>query len=120
MTKCNVFILGALSLVLLAIPIATTAADVSGAPSLVKLAYPTLTTGALASARLAELPQDTILKSGQMKITQKDLNAEIAKAPEAIRPQLKRNLFFVLEKEATRMLLEYEAAGQTEQIGIRW
>lgn len=72
--------------------------------------YPFLATGALASARLAELPAGTILRSGEFKITQKDLDAEVGKSPVDVRPQLKRNLFFVLENLATRMLVEYEAA----------
>ncbi|MCE5314464.1 MAG: thioredoxin family protein [Armatimonadota bacterium] len=81
----------------------------------VKDTYPTLTSGALASARLVELPSGTILRSGQINLTQKDLDAEIAKSPEAIRSQLKRNLFFVLENKATQDFLEYEADAWTRQ-----
>ena len=77
--------------------------------------YPTLTTGALASARLVELPAGVILQSGQIKITQKDLDAEIGKAPQEVRPQLKRNLFFVLENKATQVFLDYEAADWAKQ-----
>ena len=77
--------------------------------------YPTLTTGALASARLMELPAGTILQSGQIKITQKDLDAEIGKAAKDVRPQLKRNLFFVLENKATQMFIDYEASNWAKQ-----
>jgi thioredoxin 1 len=45
-----------------------------------------------------------------VKITQKDLDAEIGKAPKDVRPQLKRNLFFVLENKAVGIFLEYEAS----------
>lgn len=110
MTKCSLLIRGVLPLALLTIPILAGAAGVPSTGQLVSNTYPTLTTGALAAARLTELPAGTILQSGKMKITQKDLDAEIGRAPEAVRPQLKRNLFFVLENKATRMFIEYEAS----------
>lgn len=100
---------GMVALVLPLAPAMTSAADAPGAVPLVKESYPTLTTGALASARLVELPAGTVLCSGEMKITQKDLDIEIGKAPVAVRPQLKRNLFFVLESKATQLILVYEA-----------
>ena len=104
-----------LSLALLTAPMAANAVDAPGSAQLVKDAHPTLATGALACARLAELPAGTILRSGQIKITQKDLDAEIGKSPEAVRPQMKRNLFFVLESKATQMFLNYEASDWAKQ-----
>lgn len=101
----HIVIRGMLSIALLTVSLAAGAGD---AP-LVKDAYPTLTAGALASARLVELPAGVVLRSGEMKITQKDLDAEIGKAPQDVRPQLKRNLFFVLENKATQVFLHYEA-----------
>lgn len=98
-------ILGMLSFGLLTVSVMASTAD---AP-LVKDSYPTLTTGALASARLVELPTGVVLRSGEMRITQKDLDADIGEAPQDVRPQLKRNLFFVLENKATQMFLQYEA-----------
>ena len=80
-----------------------------------KEVYPTLTTGALASARLVELPTGIVLRSGEMKITQRDLDVEIGRAPAAVRPQLKRNLFFVLENKATQLILAYEAESWAKQ-----
>ena len=115
MTRHTLLVRAVLSLALLTIPVMINAADAQSIAQLVKDSYPTLTTGALASARLAELPTGTILRSGQIKITQKDLDTEIGKAPQALRPQLKRNLFFVLENKATQMLLGYEAADWAKQ-----
>ena len=115
MTERNPVIRVLLSLTLLAVPLIAGAADAPSVSQLVNDAYPTLTTGALASARLVELPAGTILGSGQIKITQKDLDAEIGKAPQEIRPQLKRNLFFVLENKATQMFLQYEAGNWAKQ-----
>lgn len=111
MTRHTRLILAALSLALLSLQTMANAGDVP----LVKDSYPTLTTGALASAKLVDLPPGTVLRSGEMKITQKDLDAEIGKAPQEIRAQLKRNLFFVLESKATRMFLDYEAANWAKQ-----
>ena len=115
MTRHALLIPALLSLALLIAPVAANAVDAPSNAQLVKDAHPTLATGALACARLAELPAGTILRSGEIKITQKDLDAEIGKAPEAVRPQLKRNLFFVLESKATRVFLNYEAADWAKQ-----
>ena len=104
-----------LSLLLVTISLAANAADATSTAQTVSSAYPTLTTGALASAMLTELPAGTILQSGEIKITQKDLDAEIGKSPEALRPQLKRNLFFVLEEKATQMFIDYEAGNWAKQ-----
>jgi len=115
MTRFTRLIFATLSLALPTFPIVAGAADTPSSSPLVKDSYPTLTTGALASARLTELPAGVVLQSGQIKITQKDLDAEIGKAPQEVRMQLKRNLFFVLENKATQMFLGYEAANWAKQ-----
>ncbi len=104
-----------LSLALVTIPPMARAGDAPSTAPLVRESYPTLTAGALASARLVDLPAGTVLRSGELKITQKDLDAEIGKAPQEVRMQLKRNLFFVLENKATQMFLVYEAANWAKQ-----
>ncbi len=75
----------------------------------VEQAYPRLTSGALKSARLTALPAGTILRAGDVQITQKDLDSEIAKSPAEIRDQLKTNAFFLLENKATKELMLAEA-----------
>lgn len=71
--------------------------------------YPNLASAALVYAKLAELPEGVLLRSGELAVTQKDVDADIAKAPEAVREQLRKNAFFVLEQNATRRLLLQEA-----------
>ena len=85
------------------------AALAAGDAPLVSEVYPTLAKGALASASLVEMPTGTILRSGEIKITQKDLDAEIRKSPLDVRNQLKRNLLFVLENKVAQLFLQYEA-----------
>jgi len=79
--------------------------------------YPGLFSGALMSAKPAILPVGILLRSGDSKITQKDLDAEIAKAPQDVRSQLKSNAFFVLENRATRDLLTVEAKAWAKGTG---
>jgi len=78
-------------------------------------AYPGLATGALASAKVMVLPVGVLMRSGDLKITQKELNDEIAKAPEDIRSQMKNNSFFVLENLAVRRLITAEAKAWGKQ-----
>ncbi len=108
-----------LSVVMLTASLMSGASDAPGNVTLVKESYPTLTDGALASARLTDKLSNVLLQSGEMKITQKDLNDEIGKSPEGVRPQLKRNLFFVLENKAAQMFLDYEAESWAKQNKIK-
>lgn len=81
-----------------------------GAPArTVEEAYPGFATDALAYAILDDLPENEILLSGEYKIGPRDLNEQIRLAPEKLWPQMKRNLFFVLESLAGTTLLQYEA-----------
>ena len=81
----------------------------------VKDAYPMLTSGVLASAKLAVLPTGVLLRSGDLQITQKDLDAAIAKEQTDIRAQLKNNQFFLLENRATNALVLAEAKAWAKQ-----
>jgi thioredoxin 1 len=49
------------------------------------------------------------LRAGELPVTRKELDAEIAKAPEPVREQLRKNAFFLLEQLATQRLLLQEA-----------
>ena len=80
-----------------------------GVQQTIKEAYPGLSSGPLASARTAALPKGVILRSGELRFTQKDLDAEIRKSPKDLWPQLKRNLFFVLENMFTSSVVGWEA-----------
>jgi len=72
-------------------------------------AYPNLASAALIHATPAKLPEGVLLRVGELTVTQKDVDAEITKAPDAIREQLRKNAFFLLEQMATGKLLLAEA-----------
>ncbi len=74
-----------------------------------KEAYPDLSSSPLASAKLVTLPKGIVLRSGDLKFAQKDLDSEIRKYPEDLWPQLKKNLLFVLENIFTRSVITWEA-----------
>lgn len=69
----------------------------------------------LASAELVSMPPGVILQSGEMTITQKDLDAQIRTLPEELWPQLKRNLLFVLENKLVREVIPWEAEAWAEK-----
>ena len=84
----------------------------------VKDLYPGLASGALELAKPATLPMGVLLRSGEVKITQKELDAEIAKASESVRAQLKNNAFFVLENRVTGPLITAEAKAWAKRIEL--
>ncbi|MHC4574895.1 MAG: thioredoxin family protein [Planctomycetota bacterium] len=67
--------------------------------------YPNLASSVLTLAKLAELPKDTLLRAGKVEISMADVTKSIEKQPKQFQEQLKKNAFFVLEKDATRKLL---------------
>jgi len=75
--------------------------------------FPSLASGALTHARIAELPAGSLVRAGELAITAKQLDDEIAKVPEAVRDQLRKNGFFLVEQLVARQLLirEAKAAG---------
>ena len=77
----------------------------SAGNTLMRDAYPGLATSSLTYARLSELPAGALLKAEAITITDKDVAGEIAKAPQAMQAQLKKNAFFVLESMGTRQIL---------------
>jgi len=91
----------------------------SGGPeasATVESLYPSLASGVLTYAKLADLPGGTLLRSGRVEITTDELNGEVLRAPEAMREQLRKNGFFLLEQLVTRKLLVQvakEHAGKT-------
>ena len=60
-------------------------------------AYPHLASGALTFARLSELPSGILLRANTVEFRSSELEKELAGAPAAVRPQLKKNGFFLLE-----------------------
>jgi thioredoxin 1 len=78
-------------------------------PSTLNELYPGLTRASLTYAIVLELPEGMLLKAGELIIKDKDINEEITKAQEQIRPKLEKNALFVLEQIATFKLLLAEA-----------
>ena len=79
--------------------------------------YPGLTTGAMSCAAASTLPEGVVLRAGDLVIENNELIEEIGKAPEQIRPKLKKHAFFVLEQIATIKLLLAEARAEELKSG---
>jgi thioredoxin 1 len=85
--------------------------------ALVSDTYPGLASGCLTYARLSDLPKGTLLKAGDLVITEKDVADEIAKAPPEVQAQLKKNEFFVLEQIAGPKLIVQIAKADAARTG---
>lgn len=101
-------LLGALLLITISLLASAWAAEQKKPPT-VESVHMGLTMGALREAQLKTLPKGILLRSGAVKVTDKQLVAEIAKAKPDMQARLKKNGFFVLEQMATRPLLLIEA-----------
>jgi len=84
---------------------------------LVSATYPGLASGGLTYARLSDLPKGTLLKAGDLVLTEKDVADEIAKAPQDVQAQLKKNGFFVLEQIAGPKLIVQIAKAEAARTG---
>lgn len=85
------------------------AADAPARPTLVCDTYPGLASNSLTYARLGDLPSGVILKTDALTIKDTDIAGEIAKVPQEMQAQIKKNAFFLLENLATRQLLAAQA-----------
>jgi thioredoxin 1 len=77
-----------------------------------QVAFPGLTSGALAYAKLGDLPENVLLKSGDVQVTTQDLDSELSGVDTAAKEQLQRNKLFLLENLSTRKLLLQSARSQ--------
>ncbi len=71
--------------------------------------YPGLVSGVLKNARLESMDEKILLKSDIVTIHQTDLTEKLTSLDDRPRSQMKKNLLFVLEQEATRKILLNEA-----------
>ncbi len=71
--------------------------------------YPGLASDSLKSAKLTRLPKGTLLTSRSLIIKESELTREINQSDPALRKQLIRNAFYLLEKMATSRLVLQEA-----------
>ena len=97
--------------------LATAAPPASEKPHLVSEAYPGLASGCLTYARLSDLPKGTLLRAGDLTLTEKGVADEIAKAPAEMQTQLKKNGFFVLEQIAGPKLIVLVAKAEAAKTG---
>jgi thioredoxin 1 len=80
-------------------------------------AYPNLATAVLANARLAELPEGVLMRAGDVTVTQAEVDARIAQAPQDLQEGLRKNAFFLLEQMATQQLLLREVRADATRDG---
>jgi thioredoxin 1 len=66
----------------------------------------------MSCAAASTLPEGVVLRAGEIVIENNELIEEIGKAPEQMRPKLKKHAFFVLEQIATIKLLLAEARAE--------
>lgn len=98
--------LSAIAIVVLGVSVfSVRAADVPAKPALVSDVYPGLASNSLTYARLGDLPSGVVLKTDNLTIKDTDIAGEIAKVPQEMQAQIKKNAFFLLENLATRQLL---------------
>ena len=77
-------------------------------PVTIESRFPGLSAGPLGRAAAGSLPSGVLLSTAGLKLTAKDVSAQIAKSA-SMKDQLTRYSFFVLEQTATRKLLATEA-----------
>jgi thiol-disulfide isomerase/thioredoxin len=87
-------------------------------PATVDSLYPGLASGALTFSIPADLPEDVIVRAGDVTIDRKALDAEIAKAPAEVRDQLQKNGFFMAEQLAGKEILLSAARKDAATRGI--
>jgi thiol-disulfide isomerase/thioredoxin len=75
----------------------------------VEKVYPGLSTGILKTALLVPLKNGLIMSSEDMEMKESRLEMLVAEADPAIREELRKNLFFLLEQKSAELLLLREA-----------
>jgi len=93
------------TLLLTVMPAKLPAAETGPVRGSVAAAYPLLAQSALGVARLEDLPAGIILQATDLTLSDKDLEAEIAKAPATMQGQLRQNAMYLVEQVATRSLV---------------
>ena len=77
-------------------PATASSAPATSQPVSLNDTCPGLSSSGLAFAKMVDLPKGTVLKAGDLTISEKEIADEIAKAPKDVRDQLKKNAFFIL------------------------
>lgn len=79
--------------------------------------YPRMCYGPTADAVIAELPGDVVATIAGTGVKQSDIDAEIAKAPEYLKDQMKEYPLFALEQYVLKTILESEAKEWAKKTG---
>lgn len=108
MTTSNVRRIALLTFLLACFPISSACGDTPSATT-VDQAYPGFTTGILKSAKMTEMEKGLLLEAKGAQIRESALKKSLDQAEPAIRSQLEKNLFFLLEQEALMQILVSEA-----------
>jgi thioredoxin 1 len=78
--------------------------------------YSGLASGCLSYAKVADLPQGTLIKAGALSLGEKEIADEMAKTPAAMQEQLKKNAFFLAEQLFTQRLILQLAKDEALQL----
>ncbi|MFW5870289.1 MAG: thioredoxin family protein [Candidatus Sumerlaeota bacterium] len=76
--------------------------------------YPDLASEGLMYATLTELPEGTLLRSGDIVILQDDIEEQTAQVPAEMRDSFRKNAFALLEQIATQSLVIQEITGDAD------
>ncbi len=80
--------------------------------------YPLLSDSPLAHAKLTFLPEETLLRSGDIEISVQEIDEQVNAASQRVKDQLKDNLFFILEQQFTEIVLLEEAREKLLEDGM--
>lgn len=72
----------------------------------VEQSYPELASGVLTHAKVLSLPKGILFKFEDIEISLDEINESILLQPDQLQPELKKNVFFVLEQRATEKVLK--------------
>ena len=108
MGKYRMILRGLSFLVLVCFHVSQVMAGPSGSQT-VEQVYPGFASHILKSAKMVEMGRGILLETDGIDIRESHLSELVAKAEPAIHPELKKNLFFLLEQEVMKKLLAREA-----------
>lgn len=89
----------------------------TAAPKTVGELYPGLSMGPLMAAKLVTMPLGVLVQAGSIKVTQKEMDREIASATAEVQGQLKSNSFYLVENKVVTQLVSAEAKSWGKKTG---
>lgn len=89
----------------IACSVGSVAAQVVPPPKTVMELHPRLATGALTFAKVAELPEDVLLRAGDVQVKADQIEKIVTAQPAQLQEDLRKNAYLVLEQRATSEIL---------------